>query len=156
MNKFKIAVLQGTTQRDADRIAEEVGKGLDATMASTFGRAGYAVVTTPAADVLKVSPRVVDLYVNAPRSVTTALPGRTYTLNTGEATFVLDIRDSTSGRLLGHIVDHRTIGNRGDFPSSLRTTNSVTNAFYFERASQLWAQGAAEIVAGNAAVARTP
>lgn len=141
MNRDRIALLQGTSREDADRLAAEVGKGLNATLASAFARAGFAVVATPGPGVLRLSPRIADLYVNAPRSVTTALPGRVYTLSAGRATLVLDVRDADSGVLLGRVVDSRIVGDRGDLRGSLRSTTTVTNLFDFERAFQDWSRG---------------
>ena len=66
MNRHPIAVLQGTTAADADRIAEETRRGLRSTFANTFRHAGYEIVAAPAEGVLALSLRVVDLYINAP------------------------------------------------------------------------------------------
>src|SRR4030095_5096277 len=72
MNTNRIAVLQGTSPEDAESIAQEMGVGLEETFARAFQNAGYEVTTTPAPDVLSVSVRLTDVYVNAPASVTLA------------------------------------------------------------------------------------
>jgi Protein of unknown function (DUF3313) len=139
LNEHRIAVLQGTTVANADRIAGEMRSGLRDTFANTFRNAGYEIVAAPGADVLGVSLRVFDLYINAPATVTQALPSRVYTHDAGEATLPLEVRDSTTGALLGRIVDHRIAGNRGG-PRSLRITTTASNQFDFESLFNVWAR----------------
>lgn len=139
MNRHPIAVLQGTTAADADRIAEETRRGLRSAFATTFRHAGYEIVAAPAEGVLALSLRLVDLYINAPSTVTQALPSRVYTREAGRATLVLEIRDSTSGTLLGRIVDRRTAGLQGGSRTDFRITNTVTNRFDFGGMFGLWA-----------------
>jgi ABC-type amino acid transport substrate-binding protein len=139
LNNHKIAVLQGTTAADADRIAAEMRSGLRDAFANTFRSAGYEVVSAPGADVLAVSVGMTDLYINAPVTVTQALPSRVYTHDAGEATLALDLRDSTSGAMLGRVVDHRIAGNRGG-PRSIRITTTASNQFDFESLFDVWAQ----------------
>ncbi len=140
MNANRIALMQGTSARDADELAREVAEGLDAAMARALRHAGYEVAHDPAPGVIRLAPRIVDLYVNAPRSVTTALPGRVYTTSAGQATFDLDLRDAASGRLLGHAIARRTIGDRGDLGGSLRSTSPVSNAFDFQGVFDEWSR----------------
>lgn len=109
----RIAVLQGTTAADADRIAEDVRSSLRNVFAGAFRSAGYEIVAASGGDVLELSLRLIDLSINAPQTVTQALPSRVYTHNAGQATLALEILDSTSGVLLGRVVDRRTAGNRG-------------------------------------------
>ena len=49
------------------------------------------------------SPGVANLYINAPDTMS-AGRSRTYTTEAGEATLVLEARDSTSGALLGRVL----------------------------------------------------
>jgi hypothetical protein len=139
LNEHRIAVLQGTTVADAERIAGEIRSGLRDTFANTFRSAGYEIVAATGADVLGVSLRVFDLYINAPATVTQALPSRVYTHDAGEATLALEVRDSTTGALLGRIVDRRIAGNRGG-PRAIRITTTVSNQFDFESLFGLWAR----------------
>jgi len=139
LNEHRIAVLQGTTAADADRIAGEMRSGLRDAFATTFRSAGYEIVAAPGADVLAVALVMTDLYINAPVTVTQALPSRVYTHDAGEATLAFDIRDSTTGALLGRVVDHRIVGNRGG-PRSIRITTTASNQFDFENLFDAWAQ----------------
>jgi len=143
MNSARIALLQRTTTEDADRIAEEVRTEFSAVVTNAFKRAGYAIVTTPAANVLQLSVNIVDLYVSAPETITMALPSRVYTANAGQATVAIEFRDSTTDALLGRIRDHRTAGDRGGFRSSFMLTTPVSNRFDFGRVFNIRALGSA-------------
>ena len=57
MNFHRIAVLQGTTVADAERIAQDTRTGLRDVFAAQFQRAGYEVVAAPGAGVLGLSVR---------------------------------------------------------------------------------------------------
>ena len=108
---------------------------------------GYEIATAPGPGVLRLSPRIVDLYVNAPKSVTTALPGAPIHVSAGKATLVLDVLDAESGRLLGRVIDKRIVGDRGDLQSSLRSTTPPSNIFDFDGVYQDWAQGLVKTLA---------
>ena len=47
-----------------------------------------------------------DLYVNAPATTSTGI-SRSYTVEAGEATLHVDVRDSRTGTLLGRVSDRR-------------------------------------------------
>ena len=99
-----------------------------------FGKAGYTVVDQPGPDVLRVTPGVLNLYVNAP-DVMTAGRSRSYTANAGEATMVLELRDSRTNALLGRVVDQRqTTESPG-----MQMSNSVTNRADFRMLFKSWA-----------------
>ena len=144
MNSNRIALMQGTTVEDAERIAAEVRRGFDDVFAKAFKRAGYGIVAAPGPDVLGLSPRVIDLSINAPETVTLSLPSRVYTQNAGKATLALEVRDSTTGALLARVVDRRTAGDRGAFRSSFMITTPVTNRGDFGRLFGVWSQGCIE------------
>jgi hypothetical protein len=137
----RIAVLQGTSVADADRIAEEARSDLRDVFADAFRSSGYEIVATPGPDVLGLSLRVIDLHINAPKTVTEALPSRVYTSDAGHATLALEVRDSTTGALLGRFVDRRTAGYRGGpRRPSVRITTTASNQFDFESLFGLWAR----------------
>jgi hypothetical protein len=140
MNRNRIAVLQGTTAADADGIADDVRASLREVFANAFRSEGYEIVAAPGSDVLELSLGVVDLYINAPKTVTQALPSRVLTNEAGRATLVLEVRDSTTGALLGRFVDRNTAANRGGSRPRFRTTTTVTNRFDFEALFGAWAQ----------------
>jgi hypothetical protein len=128
---------RGATRRVSDSDAQEIAKaarsGFEDIFISAFKAKGYDVVNTPAADVLRLSPAVANLYLNAPDPMGTGV-ARTYTLEAGEASLSLEARDSTTGALLGVAVDRRATRNRG-----ATFTTEGTNRAAFEEMFRLWA-----------------
>jgi len=122
------------TQQDADRIMEAARTGLAEVLTEALQKGGYEVVQAPGVDVLHLSPDITGLYVNAPDVMA---PGRsrTYTLEAGEATLCLALRDSTTGTLLARVVDRR----RTQPSQSLTPANAVTNDFAFRNMFTIWA-----------------
>ena len=93
--------------------------------AEAWTKAGYAVVTDPGPDVLRVNTGIVHIRVSAPDQPTA---GRSYNFSgeAGSATLFVEARDSLTGALLGRAIDQRIAGdnsaawrtsssNRGDF-----------------------------------------
>ncbi len=120
------------TEADARKILETVGSNTMDIFTEAFTKAGYQVVTTPGADVLRVRSGVVDLYVNAPDTMSSGFT-RTFTANAGEATLVLELRDSLTNALLGRVLDRREAqGMRG-------ASNSITNLSEFRQVAKSWA-----------------
>jgi len=138
MNTPPLALLRRTTPEDVTQIVEQARAGFNDTLAGALKRAGYELVSAPGPDVLRLSPSLVNLRVNAPASLTNAPLTRVYTFNAGEATLNLDIRDSTTGDLLGRVVDHRTAGQRGSTRASAQLTTAVTNRFDFGNMFDAW------------------
>jgi hypothetical protein len=99
-----------------------------------FGKAGYTIVTAPGADVLRISPSVTNLYVNAPDLMTTGR-STTYSANAGEATMILELRDSITGAMLGRVVDRRETRES----IGLQQANRVTNTSDFRALFKTWA-----------------
>jgi hypothetical protein len=99
-----------------------------------FTKAGYAIVDKPGPDVLRVTPGVVNLYVNAP-DLQAAGRSTSYTANAGEATMILELRDSQSNALLGRVFDrretHESLG--------MQMSNRVTNIADFRMLFKSWA-----------------
>jgi hypothetical protein len=101
-----------------------------------FGKAGYTIVDKPGPDVLRVTPGVVNLYVNAP-DVMSAGRSTSYTANAGEATMLLELRDSQSNALLGRVLDRRETRDS----MGMQTANRVTNTADFRLLFKSWASG---------------
>ena len=103
------------------------------------GEAGYAVVTAPGPDVLRVSTAVVNLFLNAPDTMS---PGRsrTFTANAGEATLVIEVRDSPTNALLGRVVDRRETLDSG----GMQMATSVSNLSDFRMLFKQWATTSAK------------
>ena len=130
---------------DAKRIADETTANVGSIVADAFKAHGYEIASAPGPDVLRLSPRVTELYVNAPDIYP---PGKTrsFTRDAGEATLILEARDSLAGTLLAVAVDH---GTAQDMLRITRADN-VTNAFWFDGLYRRWAMiSAAEIDAAK-------
>jgi hypothetical protein len=124
---------------DAKRILSVVKADTGEIFAKAFTRAGYQVTDAPAATALRVTPAITRLYVNAPDTMSA---GRvmTFTTEAGEATLVLELRDSLTNALLARVVDRRVaqqMAGAGNRPMMM--TNSVTNQAEFQRAAGTWA-----------------
>lgn len=104
--------------------------------AEELEKGGYSLVDAPAYDVLRLTPAIVDLYINAPDRME---PGRstTYTTDAGRMTLVLEVRDSVTGDLLARVVDAKGGRDTG----MMTITNRVTNTAEARRAVRSWAEG---------------
>src|SRR3954464_9286923 len=78
-------------------VAEEFTKTLQA-------KDGYDTVAESGPDVLRVKTHIINLYVNAPDTMT-AGRSKTYTITAGEMTMFMELHDSETGELLARFVD---------------------------------------------------
>jgi len=134
MNRPGASLSQRVTEEDAAKILEAARSNFDDIFQEAFTKAGYAVVATPGPDVLRVSTGVLNLYLNAPDTMS-AGRSRTYTANAGEATLVIEVRDSTTGALLGRVVDRRETKD----PGGVQMATSVSNLSDFRMLFKQWA-----------------
>jgi hypothetical protein len=125
------------TDRDVQKAIADAQAGLDKIFAETFAKQGYQVVTAAGGDVARITFAVIDLEVTAPDVAI----GRTYSfsVDAGEATFVVEVRDSVTNQLLGRGLDRREAGDTGPV---YRT--AVSNREDFKELFQTWANIAAK------------
>lgn len=136
------------SQDDVQRIAGDAATRLDAAVAAAFAAQGYEVVTAPGPGVLRVSPYVTDLFVNAPDVPAPGIQrGYTYS-DAGTATVHLDAHDAQSGTLLARVVDRNTATEVG----RLDRATSVSNLFWFETMFRRSMTHAAEAIRAAATV----
>jgi hypothetical protein len=95
----------------------------------------YQVVDAPADDVLQVNASIVDLYINAPDTMSPGMT-RSYTLSTGEMTLRAELSDSASGQLLVRVVDLWRDPER----TYLQLTTDVENTAAAREAAISWAR----------------
>ena len=134
------ASIRRLTQDDVRRIAEETGSGLQGALADAFKARGYEIAAAPGPGVLRLSPSLTDVYVNAAEDLYTGGTTKSFTKDAGEATLLLDVRDAATGTLLGHIVDRRTAREtKGTQPSDLIRTPRVSSNFWFDDLFRKWA-----------------
>lgn len=124
---------------DVQKAFETIRTTFSDLFAKAYRDAGYQVVTIAGPDVLRVRTGVMNLSVTAP-DTRPAGRSRTYSREAGEATLILEARDSESGALMGRAVDRELAGD-----TSRLMRNSVTNRSDF---SQLFADWAKESVTG--------
>jgi hypothetical protein len=130
----------GTARRmsdaDAMKIMEAARSGFADVFEEAFREAGYQVVTEPGPDVLRVSTGVLDLYINAPAAIEPVGVSRTYTANAGEATLVVEARDSQTNALMGRVIDRRETRNS----MGMQRSSSVMNKQDFRELFKSWAR----------------
>jgi hypothetical protein len=82
------------------------------TFAKVLGDGGYAVVTEAGEGVLEITPNIANLYITAPNNPS---PGRsrTYAMDAGSMTLVLQVNDAVAGTLLAVAYDHQRGGQSG-------------------------------------------
>jgi hypothetical protein len=125
---------------DARRIAEDTAANMTRALADAFRARGYEVVAAPGPGVLRLTPSVTELYVNAAEELATGGTTKSFTKDAGEATLILDVRDGASGALLGRVVDRRTAREtKGTQRSDLLRTTQVSNNFWFDQSFRQWA-----------------
>jgi hypothetical protein len=140
------------SQGDADRILASVSTNLTDVFAREFTRAGFEVVTKPGPDVLRLNTDIINLFVNAPDTGSSART-QSFTTNAGEATIVLEARDSQTNALLARAVERRqTQTNAG---MGTRAT-SVSNTADFRRLAQGWARTTATKLQNLQAISPVP
>ncbi|HXU56210.1 MAG TPA: DUF3313 family protein [Casimicrobiaceae bacterium] len=112
---------------DARRIADQTTANLGGILAEALTTRGYQIVTAPGPGVLRLSPHVTDLYVNAPDVYPPGVT-KSYTRDAGEATVTLEARDASNGTLVAVVSDHATAQDM----LRLSRANDVTNTFWFD------------------------
>jgi hypothetical protein len=128
---------------DAQQITDEAAASLAPAVAEVFKSRGYEIASAPGPGVLRLSPSVTDLYVNAPYKPTPGIQ-RANVRDAGQATLRLDVRDSVTGTLLARVVDRSTAQEirapataAGQLVSN--PADSVTNQFWFDALFRQWA-----------------
>ena len=128
--------------KDSDEVVRETAAAVSTSLAKAFRASGFEIVETPASDVMRVSAKVSDLFINAPDIVS---PG--YTKNTtrdaGDAYLALDARDSTNGKALAKMQHHAIAREtpRGN------VANDPSNTLWMETLFQRWADNCATEIA---------
>lgn len=121
------------TDADAARILKTVTASTIDIFTRAFTDAGFEVVTRDAPDVLRVRIGIVDLVVNAPDTMAAGRT-RTFTTNAGEATLIVEARESVTHALLARIADRR------ETRTMFGQANRVTNTADFRALAATWAQ----------------
>jgi hypothetical protein len=122
---------------DPQGIREDLAKlAREVTRRELEKKNGYALVDQPGDDVLRVRAQIVDLYINAPDTMT---PGsRTYVVSAGEMTLVAELYDSLTNTQIGRVMDRQKGLEQGPF--DFQIANRVTNSAEADRILAMWAR----------------
>jgi hypothetical protein len=138
-NSQTISLANQITAQQVQQDIAEAEAGLNKIFAEAFTKEGYQIVSAPGPGVARIGVAVVDLSITAPQSESGF--GANFAVDAGEATLVVEVRDSVTNQLLGRGLDRRAAGaDEGDgFPR-----NAVTNREDFKALFQTWAGIAAQ------------
>lgn len=120
---------------DVEKIKSTVASEFRKVFRAELAKAGYVLVELDGDDVLRVVPKIVNLYITAPEKMS-AGRSRTYVTNSGHLTLVVELRDSVSGQFLARAVD--TV--RGRDTATFRLSSSVSNLADARAAFAKWAK----------------
>ncbi|HTM61398.1 MAG TPA: DUF3313 family protein [Burkholderiales bacterium] len=128
--------------KDTDEVIRETAAAVSTSLAKAFRASGFQIVEAPGADVMRVSAKVTDLFINAPDIVS---PGYTKnaTRDAGDAYLALDARDSLNGKPLVKVQHHAIAREtpRGN------VANDPSNTLWMETLFQRWADNCATEIA---------
>ena len=137
-NNTTLALRNRVDDQDVRRAIDAATSVFAESLAKEYAKAGYQVATAPGPDVVRVSTAIVNISVVAP-DLPTAGRSATFSEEAGEATLVLEARDSVSGSLLGRALDREIAGDGTPF-----RRDSVSNRADFERLFDGWAKAGAK------------
>jgi hypothetical protein len=144
MNESKRDVSSRVTEEDAAQILAAARSNFDDLFRKAYEKAGLDVVTAPGPEVLRLSTAVINLYLNAPDPMQ-AGRSTSYTANAGEATLVLEARDSSTGALLGRVVHRRETQDTQGLQVTTRVTNLADFRTLFDRWAKISVKGLNEL-----------
>jgi hypothetical protein len=122
------------TAEDAERIRQWMREDFAKVLVRDLAEAGFELTDTPGPDVLRLTPVLMNVYLNGPDAF--SQPGRVdvYTFEAGAATLAIEARDASLGTLLGRAVDERRTGD----DRVLQWSTEVTNRSEFGQVFSRW------------------
>ena len=127
-----------TPEDERQMIATAAALMTDAVTAA-FKAQGFEIVTAPGPGVLYVAPSTLDLFVNAPDTVTSVRQGQITHQDAGDATLNLEIRDAVTGNVVGRVADRSTARQVHRF----NAVTLISNQFWFDAMFSAWARSCA-------------
>jgi hypothetical protein len=124
----------GISAAQLAKIRVELAGIAKSVFAKTLSDGGYEIVTDAGDGVLAITPNIVDVFINAP-DVPTAGRSRSYTMDAGSMTLVLQVNDAVTGTLLAVALDKRRSGS-----STMQWATSVSNRAAAEQMLKGWAE----------------
>jgi hypothetical protein len=120
-NRDATTLSQRMSKADIDAIKADLATEFRKVFQSRLAKGGYVLTDENGEDVLRVTPAIVDLYVNAPARSSSSR-SRSYVADSGRMTLVAELRDSVTGQLIARAVDKQE--SRENFQVSSRVSNS--------------------------------
>ena len=124
----------GLSAAQLKKIRVDLADLAKATFVKVLGAGGYEVVTEAGDGVLEIIPSIVNLYINAPDTMT-AGRSKTYAMDAGSMTLALQVSDSVTGTLLAVVYDHKR-----DSSGRMQWATSASNRAAASRTLTGWAE----------------
>jgi hypothetical protein len=125
----------GLSASQLKKIRSDLAELTKSTFAKVLSDGGYQLVTEPGDGVLDVIPNIINLYVNAPDTMTSGR-SKTYTMDAGSMTLALQLSDSVTGTVLAVAYDSKRDASRG----TMQWSTSVSNRAAASRMLTHWAE----------------
>jgi len=125
----------GLSAAQLAKIRADVAALAKSTFAKVLSDGGYAIVTEPGDGVLEVTPNIANLFINAPNTQS-AGRSKTYTMEVGSMTLVLQVSDAVTGTLLAVAYDRQRAGQS----PTLQWATSVSNRAAAATVLKGWAE----------------
>jgi hypothetical protein len=129
------------TAAEAERIRRWMAEDFEAELRKELTAAGYVIAGEPGPDVLRLTPVLMNVQVNAPDATGRSYRMDVYMFEAGEATLALETRDSELGTLLARVVDRRRTDEYRWLQFGTEATNRAEFREVFERWSRTMVEG---------------
>jgi hypothetical protein len=123
----------------AKEISDLAGAAVHKALTEAFKARGYEISAVPGPGVMRLSPRVTELVINAPSGGPATY---TFTREAGDAAMLLEARDAVTGDLLASVRHSATANQMG----RLELANQTTNVMWFEAFFNRWAADCADVL----------
>ena len=121
-------------KKDMAKIKAELSEICQNSFVAELTKNGYVLTQESAADVLVISPSVVDLDISAP-DVSSSMRTTSYATSAGSMRLKLAMHDALSGEVLARAIDKKKARHNG----RITWTNSVSNRMEAKRMFERWA-----------------
>jgi len=122
-------------QSERDQIKHNVANLVRDSFVNKLTKGGYPIVTTSGPDVLLVVADIINLYVANPGGGMTSGMSRTYSVEAGQGTLVIELYDSETGQVLARAIDQRQAQSVGP----MIVSNTVTQRMQAQAVADRWA-----------------
>ena len=125
----------GLSASQLKKIRVDLAALTKSTFSKVLADGGYEIVTQAGDGVLEITPSIVNLYINAPDTMS-AGRSKVYTMDAGSMTLALRVSDSVTGTLLVVAYDQKRDSSSG----RLQWTTSASNRAAASRILTGWAE----------------